>query len=193
MRTFFTVLSVLLIFQYAVAQQGGGGAPAGGGGGGRGGRGGGGGGGGGRGGAPQPPPPPPDPGFECMDHAETPEFPAAALQSRVDGTVYVWAHLNAQGALEKIDTQVASAWANGPKLLVPAVEKAVHASTFKSSCGGKTVAVVYRYDLLGSPVAAPKPAVRTEANVMFIDSAPQTAPARAPAAAAPARAPAPAK
>ena len=176
MRTFFTVLAVLLISQYAVAQQGGGGAPAGGGGG-RGGRGGG----GGRGAAPQPPPPPPDPGFECMDHAETPEFPQTALQSRVDGTVYVWAHLTAQGTLDKIDTQVASAWANGSKLLVPAVEKAVHASTFKSNCGGKTVAVVYRYDLVGSPVAAPKPAVRTEANVMFIDSPPETAPARAPA------------
>jgi hypothetical protein len=87
-----------------------------------------------------------------------------------------------QGAADKIDTEVASAWGDGPKLLTPAVEKAVRASKFKPECAGKTVAVVYRYELHGEPTANAKPAARTEGNIMFIDSQPETAaPARSAA------------
>jgi len=166
MRKLLMVVTTLLIAQYGIAQQGGPGGP---GGGGRGGRG------GGRGQQPAPPPAPPEPGFECFDHVETPEFPRAALQAHVDGTVYIWAKLTAQGTLDKIDNQVASSWADGPKLLTPAVEKAVRASTFKMNCAGKTVAVVYRYELHGEPTATPKTSTRTEFNILFIESAPAMA------------------
>jgi hypothetical protein len=96
----------------------------------------------------------------------------------VDGTVYVWAQLTPQAAVGKIDTQVASAWADGTKLLTPAVEKAVRASKFKTECAGKTVAVVYRYSLYGDAMPNPKPMTRTElSNIMYIESQPESAPA----------------
>ena len=99
--------------------------------------------------------------------------------------MYVWVQLNAQATVDKIDNQVASAWADGPKLLTPAVEKAVRASTFKMECAGKKVAVVYRYSLHGDAIASPKPTTRRElANIMYIESQPETkAPATAAAAA----------
>ena len=166
MRTLFIMLSAVLISQYGIAQ-----GPPGGGRGGRGGRG------GGRGQQAAPtPPPPPDPGFECIAHADTPDFPQAALQAHVDGTVYVWAKLTPQGTLDKIDTQVASAWADGSKLLAPPVEKVIRAATFKPECAGKTVAVVYRYELVGNPEPNPKPTTRTELNIVFIDSPPAAKP-----------------
>ena len=161
MRTLLVVAAALLIAQYGNAQ------PAAGRGGGRGA-------GGGRGQQAATPAPLPDPGFECFDHAETPDFPQSALQAHVDGTVYIWVHLTAQASVDKIDNQIASSWKDGPAMLLPAVEKAVRASKFKSDCAGKTVAVVYRYSLVGAPIAAPKPTTKTESNIMYIESQPET-------------------
>jgi hypothetical protein len=149
----------------------------------RGGRGGGGPG----GGAPAQPPPPANPGLECFDKLEDAEFPAAALSAHIDGSVWTWAQLNQQGTIEKVDSQVVSAYGQGPKLLVPPVEKALRASKFKSSCAGKTVAVVFRFQLHGDAVAAPKPTVKQEPpNIVNIESQPAKAAAPASAKAAPA-------
>jgi hypothetical protein len=168
MRALLLVAAALLIAQDGNAQ---------------GGRGGGRGAGGGRGQQAAAPAPPQDPGFECFDHPETPDFPQSALQAHVDGTVYISVHLTPQATVDKIDNQIASSWKDGPALLLPAVEKAVRASKFKSDCAGKTVAVVYRYDLVGAPVAAPKPTTKTEANIMYIESQPETKAAAAKSAA----------
>jgi hypothetical protein len=93
----------------------------------------------------------------------------------VDGTVWVTLDVTAQGSPDKIHTEVTSAWANGEKLLAPSVEKAVRASKFKSSCAGKDVAVVYRYNLIGDPVANPEPKTKSDARIMYIESAPAMA------------------
>jgi hypothetical protein len=181
MRTLIVIAASLLIAQYGIAQP-----PAGAGGRGQagGGRGGAGGGRGGRGAAA--PLPPPDPGFECFDHAEVPDFPQAALRSKVDGTVWMRIQLTAQGTVGKMENEVSSAWGTASKLLVPPVEKAIQASKFKSDCSGKTVAVVYRYELHGDAIANPKPTNKMESpNIMFIDSQPEKA-ALASAAAKPA-------
>jgi hypothetical protein len=183
MRLLLVIATTLLISQYGRAQQGGGTPPAGGaqpggrgGGGSRGGGGGGGARGGGGRGAAAEPPPAANPGFECFQSVETPEFPASALRAHVDGTVYASIQVTPQGAVDKIDTQVASAWGDGPKLLTPAVEKAVRASKFKPECSGKTVAVVYRYALHGDSIASAKPTTKMElSNIMDIESQPQSA------------------
>lgn len=169
MRTLLVIATILLISPYGKAQQPAGGRGGAGGGGGRGA-------GGGRG-QQAPPAPPANPGFECFDKVETPEFPAAALQAHVDGTAWLSIHLTPQSAVEKIDTQITSAWGKATAMLQPAVEKAVRASKFKDSCAGKTVDVVYRYELHGEAIANPKPATRTEANIMYIESQPAKAPA----------------
>lgn len=128
---------------------------------------------------------PPKPGFECFESVQTPEFPPAALQAHIDATVWVTLQVTPQGTADKIETQVTSAWANGPKLFTPAVEKIVRAAKFKPECAGKAVAVVYRYDLHGDPVAAPQPTEKTEGSVMYIDSQPESAAAGKKSASAP--------
>jgi Gram-negative bacterial TonB protein C-terminal len=161
MRTLIVIAAALLVSQYGIAQDGGRG-----GGGGRGGRG------GGRGG-PVEPPPPPNPGFECFQSVETPEFPQAALQAHIDATAWVTLQVTPQGTADKIETKITSAWENGPKIFTPAVEKVIRAAKFKPECTGKTVGVVYRYDLEGEAVAAPKAMEKTEARVMYIESQPE--------------------
>lgn len=158
MRLWLVLVSILLISPFAIAQPGGRGR------------------GGGRGQAAAPPPPPANPGFECFADVQTPDFPESALLAHVDGTVYAFIQVTPQGAADKIETQVASAWQDGPKLLTPAVEKSIRASKFKPECAGKTVAVVYRYDLLGEPTAKPEVRKRTEGNILFIDSQPESKP-----------------
>ncbi len=156
MRTLIVIAAALLVSQYGIAQQGG-----------RGGRG------GGRGPAPAEPAKPVNPGFECFESVQTPEFPQAALQSHIDATVWVTLQVTPQLAAEKIETKVTSAWADGPKLFAPAVEKTLQASKFKTGCAGKAVSVVYRYDLHGDPTATPKASVKTEDRVMYIESQPE--------------------
>jgi hypothetical protein len=150
-------LAAALCVQFGIAQQGGGK----------------GGGKGGKGGPPAPPPAPPPAGLECFDNLPTPEFPRAALQAKVDGSVWETVQVDAQGAIGKIDTQVTSAYADGEKLLKPPSDAAVHAAKFKSECNGKPVLVVFRYELHGDATANPQVTSRKEAPyIVWIESQP---------------------
>jgi hypothetical protein len=163
MRKFILIaLAAALCLQFGIAQQGGGR--------------GGGKGGGKAGGAPPPPPPPPPAGLECFDNLPTPEFPKAALQGKVDGSVWENVQVDAQGGVGKIDTQVTSAYADGEKLLKPPSDAAVHAAKFKSECNGKPVLVVFRYELHGDATANPQVTSRKEAPyLVWIESQPMGA------------------
>src|SRR5690242_11169919 len=86
-------------------------------------------------------------GLGCFENLQAPDYPTAALQDHVDGSVWTYTHANPQGVPEKIDTQVASAWSQANKLLVPSVEKAVRAAKIKPECAGKTISVVFRYEV----------------------------------------------
>jgi len=114
-------------------------------------------------------------GLACFENLAAPEFPKAALQSHVDGSVWTTTHVNAQGSVDKIDTEVVSAWGDGQKLLTPPVEKAIRAAKIKPACAGKTVAVVFRYRLYGEPTSNAKVTSKTEApNIMDIESQPES-------------------
>lgn len=114
-------------------------------------------------------------GMECVEHLATPDFPKAALEAHVDGSVWTWTLVTPQGAADKVRTQVVSAWSHGPQLLTPPVEKALKETKFKPDCAGKTVAVVFRYELHGEPTANPKVTSRTEPpNLVYIESQPES-------------------
>ncbi len=115
-------------------------------------------------------------GLACFENLSAPEFPKTALASHVDGSIWTWTTTNAQGGDEKVETQVVSAWSEAPKLLVPAVEKAIHAARIKPECAGKKVWVVFRYELHGDAVADPKVTSRGDGpNIMWIESSPAAA------------------
>ena len=114
-------------------------------------------------------------GLACFENLGTPEFPKEALQAHVDGSVWTWTQVNPQGAIDKIETQVVSAWNQAEKLLTPPVEKAIRAAKIKSECAGKKVSVVFRYQLHGEVTPNPKVTSKTQApNIMDIESQPAT-------------------
>src|SRR5262245_29627203 len=80
------------------------------------------------------PAPPEDPGFECFEKVDTPDFPATALQRRIDGTAWVRVDLTPQGTISNLDLKVISAWGTAPALLGPPVDKVVRAAKFKATC-----------------------------------------------------------
>jgi outer membrane biosynthesis protein TonB len=112
-------------------------------------------------------------GLQCFDKLTPPEFPTAALQQHVDGSVWTYVNVGPQGSVDKIDTQVVSAWSDGAKLLTPPVEKAIRAATFKPACHGKQVSTVFRYQLVGEPVAKPETKTNSDSpRMMVIESHP---------------------
>ena len=114
-------------------------------------------------------------GLACFENLGTPDYPKTALQAHVDGSVWTTTHVTPQGVVEKVETQVVSAWGDGPKMLTPPVEKAIRAAKIKSECAGKTVSVVFRYQLHGEATPNPKVTSRTEApNLMYIESQPES-------------------
>lgn len=117
--------------------------------------------------------PPGTDGLACFENLVTPEYPKDALQGHMDGSVWTWTNVNAQGSVDKVETQVVSAWSQGEKLLPPPVEKAIRASKIKPECWGKKVSMVFRYQLHGEATANPKVSSRNEgSNIMYIESQP---------------------
>jgi hypothetical protein len=114
-------------------------------------------------------------GLACFENLVTPDYPKNALQAHVDGSVWTWTQVSPQGTVDKIDTEVVSAWGEGPKLLAPAAEKAIRSAKIKPECAGKRVWVVFRYQLHGEATPTPKVTSRTEEpNMMWIESQPAT-------------------
>jgi len=115
-------------------------------------------------------------GLACFENLSTPDYPKSALRSNVDGSVWAWAQVSPQGTVEKVDTEVVSAWSEAQKLLVPAVEKAIRAAKIKPNCAGRKVWVVFRYELHGQATPDPKVTSRTDPpNIMWIESQPAAA------------------
>jgi hypothetical protein len=113
-------------------------------------------------------------GLTCFENLAAPDYPRAALDAHVDGSVWTWTTVSPLGSIDKVETEVVSAWSNGPGMLTPQVEKAIRAAKVKSDCAGKKVWVVFRYYLQGDAVANPKVTTRAEGpNIMWIESQPR--------------------
>ena len=116
-------------------------------------------------------------GVACFVNLMTPEYPKAALAAHVEGSIWTWTEVGADGVPGKIESQVVSAWSQAEQMLKAPVEKAIRASMVKPECAGRKVWVVFRYELHGDPVANPTVTSRVEnPNIMWIESQPATAP-----------------
>jgi hypothetical protein len=80
-----------------------------------------------------------DSNMACVDRLEMPVYPPLANAARITGSVTATVVVASDGSLQ---TQ-----AVGHKLLAPAVEKAIRASTFLVTCGGKSVRLVFNFVL----------------------------------------------
>ncbi len=81
----------------------------------------------------------------CVERLELPSFPAIADSARVEAGVTAAVRLTQDGKVDTVSMGVGSGMEYAAKLFYPAVEKAMKASTFLPSCGGKTVHLAFEF------------------------------------------------
>jgi hypothetical protein len=113
-----------------------------------------------------PPPPTADDGLQCFATLNAPEYPEAALKAHVDGSVWTWTEVGADGSIGKIDTQVVSEYGDAAGMLTAPAEAALKAAKIKPECNGKKVRVVFRYEFYG--MAMPKPDITSEKDGPYL-------------------------
>ena len=91
--------------------------------------------------------------MDCVQRLEMPGYLRLALVVRIQGTITTSVLLSPIASPEEITTErqgTTEAVTNGLKLLVPSIEQAIKKSTFRSECGGKTVRLVFRFEIKGA-------------------------------------------
>jgi hypothetical protein len=95
----------------------------------------------------------------CVDRLRLPTYPLLAQQARISGTVHAAVGLSATASPERIEIGPAP---NAPPvrgLLKAPVEKAIREAIFKKDCSGKTVELVFVFEIRGDAEETPKQTV----------------------------------
>src|SRR5579862_654562 len=77
--------------------------------------------------------------MSCVERLEMPQYPPLPRQARISGSVTATASLGSTGVVETKTV--------GHPLLADAVTKAVAGSAFLKSCAGKSVIVIYDFEI----------------------------------------------
>ena len=88
-----------------------------------------------------------DPQMSCVERLEVPTFPGIAEFAQVDTGVAAAVLLAQNGTVEKVSFEVTKGMEYAGKLFYPAVDKAMKASQFAASCGGRTVRLLFDFPL----------------------------------------------
>jgi hypothetical protein len=94
--------------------------------------------------------------FTCVVRLQVPRYPRLALFAQIDGTITATVRLSKGATVGEIATNVESKLGTKGSLLTPSVEDAVQKATFRSDCGGKTVRLIFIFEITGQPSAEPK-------------------------------------
>ena len=89
----------------------------------------------------------------CVQRLEIPGYLRLALVVRIQGTITTSVLLSPTGTPLEITTQrqgTTEVLTNGLRMLVPSIEEAIKKSSFRSECGGKTVRLVFRFEIKGA-------------------------------------------
>jgi hypothetical protein len=93
-------------------------------------------------------------GVGCFENLIAPDYPAEAVEKKMDGFVWATVQLGAEGKIASIETNVISETNGAAAVLAPPVEKALRAANAKPACSGKTISIDFRYELPGDAFAS---------------------------------------
>jgi hypothetical protein len=85
--------------------------------------------------------------IECLEHLEIPDYPSLARQARIQATQTVKVLLSDQATIQSIAVSLQGKAVNLESFFKEGAEKAVKNSRFSKTCGGKTITVVFQYEL----------------------------------------------
>jgi len=83
----------------------------------------------------------------CFERIIVPDYPALANSARIAADVTVSVVIGRNSASHQIMTQVEKPHGEIRRLFSERVEKAVRSSTFNHQCVGKTIALVFSFEL----------------------------------------------
>ena len=84
--------------------------------------------------------------MSCVERLQMPLYPRLAQHAGISGQVTVRVSISTDSAVNMES--------DGPHMLVPYVERALRASTFRKTCGGKVVQLVFNFDFDEDPYKA---------------------------------------
>lgn len=100
--------------------------------------------------------PQPDYNMACLERLEIPRYPPLATQARLEGTITASVLISPEGLAKQVDTQAESRLATAKSIFGSPVWKVISEATFRSECAGKTVVVVFHFNLAGVSQSNPK-------------------------------------
>ena len=86
-------------------------------------------------------------GATCIERLQIPDYPPLATQARIYGTVTASVLLSSQASVQSIKTEMKPDQGMRATIFVKPVEAAVRQATFRRSCGGQTVVMVFHFEL----------------------------------------------
>ena len=85
--------------------------------------------------------------IECLEHLEVPDYPPLARQARIQATQTVKLLLSDQATIQSIEHSLQGKAVNVERLFKEGAEKALKNSRFSKTCGGRTITLVFHYEL----------------------------------------------
>jgi hypothetical protein len=92
-----------------------------------------------------------EPNTSCIERLQVPVYPPLAAAARVSGSVTATINLTTNGTIESTNMEVGSSIPNVKLLLTPAVERSIRGSTFRKTCDGKSVRLVFHFGFDSDP------------------------------------------
>jgi hypothetical protein len=104
--------------------------------------------------------PPASADLMCVRRLEVPSYPLLAQQARIEGTVSVDIVLSTAGYVRDVNAHVDAKPPTAARgVLLKAVSEAVRAAAFDCSCAGRTVSLVFIFELAGTSIGQPRQTV----------------------------------
>jgi hypothetical protein len=85
--------------------------------------------------------------IECVEHLEIPDYPPLALSAHIQGTQTVKVLVSNQATVQNIESSLQARPSTVEKDFRAGTEKALKNSRFSKTCGGKTITLVFHYEL----------------------------------------------
>ena len=89
--------------------------------------------------------------IECLERLEIPDYPPLARQARVQNIQTVKVLLNDHATIQSIEQGLQGKLVSFDRLFKEGAEKALKNSQFSKTCGGKTIMLVFHYEIRDDP------------------------------------------
>jgi hypothetical protein len=98
----------------------------------------------------------PDTRVACVERLQMPGYSTLARQVRAEGTITASVSLTTRASIQEINTEFKSKTQRVVGLLIPLVEKAIMDATFRPTCAGETVVLIFDFKIAGQPSYNPR-------------------------------------